>query len=512
MILEKEQINRYLRHIVMPEISGPGQKKLLESSIFIYGECVKTTAPLIYYLTASGIGNIFCYFENNYGCEILFHNINDLNSDVKIVLMDKNSPMADRPISPDNKCFELNIITGQPGFITNNQDVLLSLKNENTFIPTIIALNNEWKSIIQTFNNEWKSLAKTFNNHNKIDYFLDALANSPGFVKSNQESDEYDEDGCILSSCFMGAITAIEAIKLCLNIGKPLTDALYCDLLFMEFLNVPHKEVSTYINKLLSCEYTPISIIPDTNGKLPMCKKLSQSKVLIVGTGGLGSPAAYALCMAGIGTIGLIDYDTVEISNLNRQILHSASRIGMSKVESASHFLKEMNPDMNIITYNTSFNKDNAIEIISGYDVIIDGVDNFSARYLLNDACYFTKKPMMESGVLRFDGLNMAIIPDVTPCYRCLFPNIPKAGSIPSCSESGVLGPVPGVMGFIEAAEVVKLLTGKGNLLMNRILYFDALDMDFSIPHLEKNLECPLCGENPSIEELGIYEFVCDFK
>jgi len=169
-----------------------------------------------------------------------------------------------------------------------------------------------------------------------------------------------------------------------------------------------------------------------------------------------------------------------------------------------------MNPDIQMITYNTRLSKDNAMEIISGYDIIVAAFDNLPARYLLNDACFFMKKPLIEAGVLRFNGLNTTIIPGEGHCYRCLFPNIPEAGSIPSCAESGVLGPVPGVMGFIQAAEVIKLATGKGNILKDRLLLFNALESNFTIALAKKSLSCPLCGEHPSIDCLQDYIFTCE--
>jgi molybdopterin/thiamine biosynthesis adenylyltransferase len=237
--------------------------------------------------------------------------------------------------------------------------------------------------------------------------------------------------------------------------------------------------------------------------------ELVNKKVLIVGAGGLGSPVAYALAMAGVGTIGLIDYDVVELSNLNRQILHAVSRLGMPKVESAAQFLKQINPALTLNVYNTSLNKDNVAGIINGYDLVVDAVDNFPTRFLLNDACYFVGKPMIDAGVIRFDGTARAILPQQGPCYRCTLPAIPSAKSVPSCSESGVLGPVPGIMGFIQTAEAVKYLLHQGSSLTDRMLYFDGLFAEFITIKMRRNIACPLCGANPVIHELQNYEFRC---
>jgi len=237
-------------------------------------------------------------------------------------------------------------------------------------------------------------------------------------------------------------------------------------------------------------------------------EKLSNAKVLIVGAGGLGSPSSLALAMAGVGSIGLVDSDVVEISNLNRQVLHASSRIGISKAESAKFMLTSINPKININTYIENLSKENAKEIIDNYDLVISAVDNIQTRYLINDSCYFMKKPVIEAGVLRFDGTNTTIIPDEGHCYRCLYPNLNTNGM--SCAETGVLGAVPGLMGFIQAVEAYKVITGLGTNLRNKILLFDGLGMEFNVINLDKNPDCPLCGNNPTIEKLQDYTFRCN--
>lgn len=481
----------------MPEISGVGQKILLESTAFIYGETVNDISPLIYYLAASGIGHIYCYFQNDDDYEILFDNIRDLNNDIIIGFIYEQSLFEIKElVHTDNSGAICRVFLGSIGFISKISNNIINLENEKIFIPTIIALKNQWKGTLQTFDN-----------FDELNAFIEMISNKCSYLKSGSDKTHSDNfDGSIFSTSILGALCSIEFLKLCLNIGEIHKDLLYFDILSMEFKKMNDINSDFYIDKLLSNYYDDLSSSYDDK------KKLSECKVLIVGTGGLGSPAALALSMARIGTIGLIDYDRVEISNLNRQILHSTSRIGLPKVDSAKSFLEKINPSLKIITYNNAFSKDNAVEIINSYDIIIDGVDNLPTRYLLNDACYFMKKPMIEAGVLRFSGLNTTIIPDAGHCYRCVFPGIPKTGSSPSCGESGILGPVPGVMGFIQAAEAIKVITGKGYILKDKLLYFEALDLEFTIMELNKNPDCHLCGKNASINSLHEYKFTCENK
>ena len=277
----------------------------------------------------------------------------------------------------------------------------------------------------------------------------DSVAASQAILPGHGQPAEEKEDH-ILSCCILGALTTIESIKLVLKIGIILDKPLYFDLLTMVFSKLEDKCINSTIMDFLNKDSSqnPLDINIDKSNN---ANKLSESKVLIVGTGGLGSPVAYALSRVGIGTIGVVDYDKVDTSNLNRQILHSTSRIDMPKVESAEIFIKKINPNINVVTYNTSLNIHNAINIISDYDVIIDAVDNFPARYLLNDACFFTNKPLVDAAAVRFPGVILSILPKKGPCYRCAFPAMPDQNGSMRCSEAGILGPVPGVMGFIQA-------------------------------------------------------------
>ncbi|MFI4942204.1 MAG: molybdopterin-synthase adenylyltransferase MoeB [Burkholderiales bacterium] len=238
-------------------------------------------------------------------------------------------------------------------------------------------------------------------------------------------------------------------------------------------------------------------------------RRLKEGSVLLVGTGGLGSPAALYLAAAGIGRIGLVDYDVVDESNLQRQIVHDTSWIGKPKLESAKARLNALNPHVTIETHATSLSSDNALEILKGYDVIVDGTDNFETRYLTNDACYLLKKPNVYGSIFRFEGQASVFWPDKGPCYRCLYPEPPPPGLVPSCAEGGVLGILPGVVGTIQATEALKIVLGVGEPLVGRLLLYDALAMSFEELKLRRDPKCPLCGQNPTIRELQDYVAFC---
>ena len=237
-------------------------------------------------------------------------------------------------------------------------------------------------------------------------------------------------------------------------------------------------------------------------------RKLLESKVLIIGAGGLGSPVAVYLALAGVGTLGLVDFDHVEISNLQRQILHHHSDIGRPKVQSAADTLHAYNPDVIVQPHEVPLTSENALEIISQYDVVVNGADNFPARYLVNDAAYLSDKPLVDGSILLFDGQATVFIPG-QGCYRCLFPTPPPPGAVPSCAEAGVLGALPGLVGTIQAIETVKLLLNLGEALSGRLLLIDALSMEFRTVKLRRNPTCPLCGDNPTLHELIDYEMFC---
>jgi adenylyltransferase/sulfurtransferase len=241
-------------------------------------------------------------------------------------------------------------------------------------------------------------------------------------------------------------------------------------------------------------------------------ERLRAAKVLIVGTGGLGAPLALYLAAAGVGTLGIVDFDVVEESNLQRQIIHSTRDIDRPKVASAQDRIRALNPDVDVITYNTRLTSENALGIIGDYDVVADGTDNYQTRYLVNDACVLLGKPNVYGSVFQFEGQASVFSAKDGPCYRCLYPSPPPPGLVPSCSEGGVLGVLPGIVGTIQANETIKLIVGGGSSLAGRLLLFDAWEMRFRELKLDKDPDCPVCGRDPSIHELIDYEQFCGLK
>lgn len=248
-------------------------------------------------------------------------------------------------------------------------------------------------------------------------------------------------------------------------------------------------------------------ILPEIGGRGQ--KVLLGSSVLLVGAGGLGSPAALYLAAAGVGRIGLIDPDAVDQSNLQRQVLYRTADVGRPKVEAAAERLAALNPDVRVMTYQERLTSANALGIMGDYDVIVDGADNFAARYLMCDAGILLHKPVVHGSIFRFEGQVTVAVPGKGPCYRCLFPSPPPPGVVSSCAEAGVLGVLPGVIGSLEALEAIKLLLGIGRPLIGRLLIFDALAMSFHEIALRRDPACPACGENPSIRELIDYDEFC---
>ncbi|MDE2507667.1 MAG: molybdopterin-synthase adenylyltransferase MoeB [Planctomycetota bacterium] len=241
-------------------------------------------------------------------------------------------------------------------------------------------------------------------------------------------------------------------------------------------------------------------------------KRLKAARVLCIGAGGLGSPTALYLAAAGVGTIGLVDFDVVDVSNLQRQILHATPDVGRPKLQSAADKLRALNPDLNLILHETHITRDNALDLVRPYDIVVDGTDNFATRYLVNDACVLLGKPNVYGSIFRFDGQASVFAAQDGPCYRCLYPEPPPPDLVPSCAEGGVLGILPGFIGVVQATETVKLILGKGRSLVGRLLLYDALDMTVREMKVRKNPKCPICGPNPTITELIDYEQFCNVR
>lgn len=252
--------------------------------------------------------------------------------------------------------------------------------------------------------------------------------------------------------------------------------------------------------------YSRHIILPQVSGKGQ--KRLLQAKVLLIGAGGLGSPAALYLAAAGVGTLGIVDFDTVDLSNLQRQILHHGHDVGRPKVVSATEIIADVNPDVKVVPYQVQLTSANIMGIISDFDIVVDGSDNFPTRYLINDACVLAGKPNVYGSIFQFEGMATVFLPG-QGCYRCLFPSPPPPGSVPSCQEAGVLGVLPGIIGNIQAIETIKLILGLGKPLAGRLLFFDALDTEFRQLKWNRDPRCPVCGDNPTVTELIDYEDFC---
>jgi molybdopterin/thiamine biosynthesis adenylyltransferase/rhodanese-related sulfurtransferase len=237
--------------------------------------------------------------------------------------------------------------------------------------------------------------------------------------------------------------------------------------------------------------------------------KLLDAKVLCIGAGGLGSPTAFYLAAAGVGTIGIVDHDVVDLSNLQRQILHTNDRIGLPKVESAEVTLRALNPDVKVVKFQERLSSENVRRIFEGFDVIVNGCDNFPTRYLVNDACVFMKKPLVDGSIFQFEGQASVFYPPKGPCYRCLFPEPPPPGAAPSCAEAGVLGVLPGLIGCVQALEAIKLILGAGKPLIGRMIHFDTMSMDVRVLKLRRDPNCVVCGDHPTVTDLIDYEGFC---
>src|SRR5256884_1259536 len=262
-----------------------------------------------------------------------------------------------------------------------------------------------------------------------------------------------------------------------------------------------HEEILRYSRHL---------ILPDVG--VEGQRKLKAARVLLVGAGGLGSPAALYLAAAGVGTLGLVDFDVVDKTDLQRQIIHGTSAVGKPKLESATERIHDLNPNVRVETFETRLTAENALDIIRDYDIVADGTDNFPTRYLVNDACVLLGKPNVYGSIFRFEGQASVFDAKRGPCYRCLYSEPPPPGLVPSCAEGGVLGVLPGIIGSIQAMETIKLILGVGEPLIGRLVLFDALRLQFRELKLRKNVECPICGSNPTIKELIDYEGFCGLR
>jgi molybdopterin/thiamine biosynthesis adenylyltransferase/rhodanese-related sulfurtransferase len=337
-------------------------------------------------------------------------------------------------------------------------------------------------------------------------YIPGALHLPRGFLEIQVEQKVTDKNAPVVLYCAGGTRSALAAKSL-LDLGYTNVESANPGFVRWKDLGYP-MEMPPDLTDAQRDRYSRHILLPEV-GEVGQ-QKLLKGKVLLLGAGGLGSPAALYLAAAGVGTLGLVDGDVVDASNLQRQILHATSRLGMPKVDSAEKALTDLNPDVKVIKFEERLDSSNVDRIFEGFDVIVDGCDNFPTRYLVNDASVFKKKPVVHGSIFRFEGQVTTFVPFVGPCYRCLYPEPPPPHLAPSCQEAGVLGILPGIIGVLQATEAVKLLLGKGDLLTGRLLTYDSLKMRFRELKLRRDKSCPACGENPTITSYIDYEGFCN--
>jgi sulfur-carrier protein adenylyltransferase/sulfurtransferase len=341
------------------------------------------------------------------------------------------------------------------------------------------------------------------------DGHLDGAISLPrGFLEMRVEETVPDKSTPIIAYCAGGTRSLIAA--------RTLKEMGYTDVVsmtggFTAWKNAgkPFTQDHQFTPEQLS-RYSRHFMLPEV-GEAGQAKLLA-AKVLLLGAGGLGSPTALYLAAAGVGTLGIIDHDVVDLSNLQRQILHTNDRIGMPKVESARIALNGLNPDVRVIAHQERLSSENVLEIFKDYDIIVDGCDNFPTRYLVNDACVMLGKPNVHGSIFQFEGMASVFYPGKGPCYRCLYPEPPPPGAAPSCAEAGVLGVLPGLVGCVQAVETIKLILGAGRPLIGRMVHFDTLSMEIRVNRLPRDPECPMCGERPTITKLIDYEEFCGLR
>ena len=345
-------------------------------------------------------------------------------------------------------------------------------------------------------------------------YIPGAISIPRGFLEIQVEGRLPDKSAKIVAYCAGGTRSALAAKSLA-ELGYTNVETANPGFVRWKDLGYPI-ETPPQLTEAQRDRYSRHLLLPEV-GEVGQ-SKLLKSKVLLIGAGGLGAPAGLYLAAAGVGTLGLVDADTVDASNLQRQVIHATSRVGMSKVDSAETVLKDLNPDVKVVGYKERIVSSNIERIFGDYDVIVDGTDNFPTRYLVNDASVFLGKPVVHGSIFRFDGQLTTFVPESAakklgiaagPCYRCLYPEPPPPHLAPSCQEAGVLGILPGVVGLLQATEAIKLILGRGEPLVGRLLTYDSLKMKFRELKLRRNPECPVCGPKPSITSYIDYEGFC---
>ncbi len=325
-----------------------------------------------------------------------------------------------------------------------------------------------------------------------------------GFLELQVETHQPDREKPVILYCAGGVRSALAARNL-KDMGYENPISLIGGFNGWKNAGLPFK-VPTVLSDSQQIRYSRHTMLPDVGEEGQL--KLLESSVLLIGAGGLGSPAAMYLAAAGVGRLGIVDYDIVDVSNLQRQLLHGEKDVGRPKIESAADRLKDINPEVEFEGYNVPLRSFNAMDIISGYDLVLNGSDNFPTRYLVNDACYLLGKPLVDGSIFMFEG-QVTVFAGNGPCYRCIYPDPPPPGEVPSCAEAGVMGVLPGIIGSMQAVEAIKLIVGFGEPLIGRMLMVDTADMTVRTLKVGKNPDCPLCGNLPTVTELIDYEQFC---
>ncbi len=445
MILTKDQLYRYMNQILIPEVSRKGQKKILGSRVFFHSENLESAALALYYLAGAGVGEVFCRIGTLLNESELYDRLSNLNSDTRIL------PAPEK--APENIPGQVatRIITGSPGYILD------TLKNtvgdgSKDYIPTVVSISDVWHGAVQTFTEKAG-----------LEEFISVLEAKA--VRTAPTAGEYP---CRLSGYFSGLLAVIEHLKLALSIGKPLDKALYHNLDTMEF------DTAGSTGDLLLRLSAPVASAASRH------ELFAGSKVLIAGCGSLGYPAAYVLASAGIGTLGLLGQGT--------------AGLGMPNAEALEIFLSQINPHIKLDIYSSSISGEGMQDIISRYDIVIGCIHSRKHRCLLDDACAAAGKPLLQAGALDISALATSVIPGDGHCCRCIFPESENSDPLPVCSDTGVLSPVPGVMAIVQAAEALKLLSGKGSSLKDRLLLFDVFDTDLYIVDNMRDEYCEICS------------------
>lgn len=475
--LTPQQVQRYLRQIIMPEISGRGQQTLLETHVIVHMPSVEWGEMMLTYLAAVGVGQVTCVLDDiESGGDIQEH-VQDLNPEMQLEVIHAGKPQ----IPADHQRPNAFIVIGPTDYVEarrqkTDQDSLALVETMNGepdhLAPGIFVRIKPWQGTLEVHGNRQVSKGNTETAAVKA-------------VPDAENLEQVFDTGLVsigegLSSSFGGIMAVIELVKMRLGIGRQLDKPLSYDLMNMKFDEELRGE---------SEESHGVDIIH-------LRQRLAKGKVLLIGSGGLGSPSAFALAKAGIGTLGLVDHDLVDLSNLNRQILHTTSRIGVPKVESGAKTLKMLNPKMTVHTYQERMTEKNADRLLKEYDLLLDGLDNLPSRYVANRAAVAAGKPFIQAGVLTFYGQSISILPGEGPCFECIFPQSEESGNAPTCEETGVLGAVPGLMGVIQAVETVKQLCGIKSSLHSKYLMVDVLESEFTTIDLTSRQECSLCQKS----------------